>query len=279
MFQCKDDFYAIHSELDSIGYHTILIDKKSNQTLGGGEGLTKEHSFRVAFSEMCERKVVKSIYCDTALRDKFYLNKFPTTCGFAFGFDELKTLYRSIFEAVERYLFSQWIDFKYFLPEIKDIGWTTPFFDYFSKFFDELKFFLIDLEISHPLVNKLKVKMGIVLGLTPYGIFPGSRINFLDGDVWDHAIVECWRHKKISEINLKEKNDDFLEKRIGYFSENKKKALSLIPKDHSKSMPILTPKFYVPQLYTDDIQKIFLWRNLCFNYLGWEQGGIDRFVY
>ncbi len=75
----------------------------------GGLSNLREHAIRIGISEYIERFEFSRLL-NTSISSQFLLDKFPSTCGFAAGFNSLKTKKRSIAEAVERWCWSKWVD-------------------------------------------------------------------------------------------------------------------------------------------------------------------------
>jgi hypothetical protein len=212
-----------------ISWHSIIFNNET--ALGGGFSIDRENALRIACAETIERKVVEIIHNNDELKRDFLMDLYSGTCGFAVGFENHSTALRAIFESCERWIWSKWIDDHYLLPSFTlNSENTSPSL----CFFDEIKLFKKDISVLHPVFGNLNISIGIFLGLKNDGIFPGSRVNFQGSDIWDHAIIEAWRHydvyQKLKHLPLDHAEDVL--KRVIFFGNNAELALKSINKAH-----------------------------------------------
>ena len=129
---------------------------------------------------------------------------------------------RSIAEAVERWIWSKWIDEHYYISKVEILNSNlSELSQHHRSFFDQVLFYQmpIDVEIDGRL-NPMKI--GITLGLLKDGIFPGSRVCSINESPWEHALTESYRHLQI----FNNQSTRFIGKgivydRINFFGKNK----------------------------------------------------------
>lgn len=257
-----------------IGYSTVAIDK-NGFAIGGGIHSSKDISRRIALSESLERSIFYQISEDLNLKQEFIIDQYPTTCGFAAGFEDEKTKLRAVCEAIERWAWSKWIDEKFYLEKIKRPMNLSSIASNFSLLFDDVHFYQRKIEIYFE-NRPLKLVWGVFIGLKDCGIFPGSRICGQEEDPWEHASIEAWRHLHMYQTSKSApyKKDFYLD-RVLYFAQNKDCALGAIPICGSKNWP--TPHLRLCKKVNG--LSFSLWRALCFDFIGWDQGNYNRFVY
>ncbi|MBF0365301.1 MAG: hypothetical protein HQK50_06995 [Oligoflexia bacterium] len=260
-----------------IGYSSIVICNDS--AIGGGVSSSEDESVKIAIAEFIERSLFKMI-SNSDQRQDFLLDEHPTTSGFAAGFDHSKTFLRALCEATERWLWSKWIDEGFFVPSISiPLQNMTPLERFFLSHFDSTQFRKMSITIDHPITGKATAYFAVCLGIKGNGIFPGSRVSFVEDNLWVHPLVEAYRHLDI--FNKRDKDRaladfDFIDQRIIYFGENKEHALNTISTCKRTDWPKITYK--LTKEYPTNKQ-YYLWRVLADNYKGWHQGCYDRFVY
>lgn len=261
-----------------IGWHVTTFDKAG--PLGGGFGTVKELARRIAIAESAERLLIPKIKKEN-LADEFGLDQFPTSCGFAAGFDELATRQRAISEGIERWAWSKWIDEGYLVPELMNYSkMDLPPLSYFLvNQFDSVKYFT--KEINSQSFTKFgfpeRCIFSVVLGIKEDGIFPGSRVSAKNEDLWQHPLLEAWRHYVIFSNFKNDKKEIFPFGRIEFFGNNKDKALKQL--NHAKNVNWNLPEISVLRKFDTKIENLFLWRCLMKNYIGWHDGDETRFVY
>ena len=174
----------------TLGHHSVLI-LPGEIALGGGLAKNLNISRRIAVAESLERTTVDRLKLSKASCFEWHLDSFPTTCGFAAGFEREPTRMRSYCEAVERWAWSQWIDYGFDLEE------TTPkslsnLTQVLLHPFEKVKFFVKKIKVS--IVPSRALYFGVVIGERGKGVFPGSRVCSDPENIWLHAAVEARRH-------------------------------------------------------------------------------------
>jgi hypothetical protein len=258
-----------------IGWHSSVFDK--NGISGGGLHTNKKTARRIATAEAAERKYFKLLANSDQGAD-FYIPEFPTSCGFAAGFESENTRFRAIAEGVERWAWSKWIDEHFYIPKVEVLSSElTPLSKEFSSNFDKVSYYKITIDASHIPDFFQNVTLGIAICEKDGGIFPGSRVSTTGDDPWQHAILEAWRHLKIfnqykSIAELKSPFD-----RIVYFGKNAAEAYNQI---NCAMKPCWEkPKILIIKEFRPTIELFKMWRCLIDGYVGWHSGRKDRFVY
>lgn len=253
-----------------------LFDVGKRKECGGSVQLNLNIAHRIAFAEAFERKCFLSLNEQETLA--LEVNKYPTTCGFAAGFESEKTKLRAIAEAVERWAWEKIVDENEVISEIPIIA-EDNLSSFLMQSFDKVKGYSKTMDFTFDNRN-FKATLLIALGFTKEGVFPGSRVVFGEKKNFQHALLEAWRHLKIAlknEIN----NDDLIDQRIIFFSKNRKVAEDLF-ESHSlqqgnEDKP-LNPKIkFVKPVFNDG--SIFVYRALCEEFWGWDKGDESRFIY
>ena len=263
------------SEAMDIWQSTVI--KKNGVAIGSGTSTNKNTARRIAIAETLERKYVKELINNSS-KDQFLLNEYPTTCGFAFGFEQNPTKGRAIAEAVERWVWSKWINEKYKIethhPTKDELGAMGG---YFHKTFDSITFFnrQLNLKVNGGIV---KLQIGISIGEKDQGVFPGSRVTTINENVWEHALLESWRHFHIfQKTDRKQLDSNFAFRRVVYFGENKKEAYAQIKRANRNDWP--EPELRLLKQYDCSNNRLILYRALCKDFEGWHNGGDNIFIY
>ncbi|MGZ3772577.1 MAG: hypothetical protein ACXVCY_16370 [Pseudobdellovibrionaceae bacterium] len=254
------------------------------EIISSGCGELKDTAIRICIAEAFERGLVMKIFKDPKSKFDFQMQNFPTTCGFAAGFEREKTKLRAIAEGLERWAWSQWIDNKCDLdisPICKDE--LSPLSKIFLTNFTEFKSFKKELKLNLSGVDQ-SFELFIFLGLKKNGIFPGSRVT-IKGDnkeSWDHSILEAYRCRRNFHLTLPNDDyylDDIIAHRAIFFGQNKDLALEQIHQSQQINHQWPTPSISLLKEYQTSIDKVYLWRCLINDYLGWHIGNEKRFVY
>jgi len=269
----------IDSENNVVGYH-CYAQNESGSTISGGTFSDKETAMRIAVAELVERCFFQEL-CKTELKSQYYIDDYPSTCGFAAGFDNKSTRFRAICEGVERWVWSQWIDHKLNLPidisEKKYTILTQALTADFDQTISYSKVFQVKISES----EFLKLKFVVFLGCKDDGIFAGSRVSSAGDELWEHAAVEASRNYKNSGFYAKypEKIDykSTFVTRLLYFSKNKNEALKQIAATVNNNWP--KPELLVLKQLDTGFNSIFVWRCLFKDYIGWHVGDEKKFVY
>lgn len=259
-----------------VAWHVVLFDQEKN-TLGGGFHKLKETARRIAIAEAAERKLVSRLR-ESNLASEFQLNIHPTTCGFAAGFDTEKTRQRAIAEAIERWAWSKWIDEHFEITKFKEESIKlSEHGKLISSFFDSVIFLGRTIDTSDIPDFTDSVKIGIVIGIKGHGVFPGSRVAVTKDEIWDHALIEAWRHLEISKKYKGSIKDPFPYGRIFHFAKNANEALIQIDKANKVQWP--SPDVSLILEHQTDIKELYLWRAIMKDFTSWGAGDQKRFVY
>lgn len=259
----------------TIGYHVYGIDELGH-SFSGGTSSCREEALRIAVAEAFERSFVAALFFDEFKRKQFSLDKFPSSSGFAAGFESLPTFKRSICEAVERWAWSKWIDEGYSLDLVSEPYRPTELASHLVSFFEEFKWFKKDLSINIDGVE-LDLKFVVFVGFKGEGVYPGSRVSFSEVDLWEHPVVEAFRNLNNCSSPETSSNEDIIARRAIFFSTNRKLAEEQMTTSKNSIWP--KPELELCSNIPTEIPGIFLWRSLCSHYLGWDKGQLSRFVY
>lgn len=256
-----------------LGHHVTIFNKEG-EALGGGCSEQRETALRIATAEIIERTLFRKISSSSKSFD-FFLQSYPTTCGFAAGFDPQKTLGRSELEAYERWAWSKWIDHKFHIPKIKvEPSQLSLLSQYFYQSFDEVHFYHLKF-----FNERAPLHLGIALGFKDGGVFPGSRVAITEKELWQHALLESWRHH-ISFVHMKrfgKKPNSIVDERIQLFGNDARQAIRQIPLAGEELWP--QPKLAFQRMMKIPDKEIYLARSLCEDFIGWHDGPANRFVY
>lgn len=273
------------SKGEAIGYQSALITT-STVPFAGGTARDLNTARRICIAEAVERATfLKLIRSETKEQlDELLLKEYPTTCGFAAGFDERKTTFRATCEAIERWAWSQWIDKGFGLMQVQP-QLKTELSSKFEKHFDSVHYFRTHIKLSgkqRPSFVGEDFLFNVVIGVKADGIFPGSRVTTVNDESWEHPLLEAWRHHQIfvNELSKGSLNGLF-DRRIKRFGEAGLETLS-------KVLSLERRKFPSPELCMmkrvatgslDGLNQYQVWRALCREYIGWHLGDENRFVY
>ncbi len=261
-----------------LGWHSYCFSD-SNYPISGGTHPRREIARRIAIAEALERVVVEKLSRDQSLKDRFLLDEFPSSSGFAAGFDDVTTKNRAICEGVERWAWSQWVDYEKGLIEENPLSVSMdPLSQYFMSQFDDTKFFSKDLTVSVS-GRPFRFKFYVVIGLKGDGVFPGSRVTSGKLMGWDHGILEAWRNLNNFEVSQKNSNEEaknWLSERVKYYGRNGKKALERISQIQNQSWP--EGQIRLLSAVPLELQNVHVWRCLLRDFLPWQTGDETRFV-
>lgn len=200
----------------------------------------------------------------------FMLHDYPSNCGFAAGFEHQTTRTRALCEAVERWAWSKWIDEKVSIQKAVP-HMPSELSQYFAETFEEVYFY--SQMIRCDALPGGRCQLGIVVGLSDTGIFPGSRVCSLSEDPWEHAMLEAWRHYVIAKKGSEQQ--DLVYGRIQYFASHRREGLEQVPPPNPTPWP--SPKILLD--HGIKVRDVYLHRALCADYKGWHEGASTRFVY
>lgn len=270
--QCQES--PIYFKENLVGWHSIAIGDKG--PLGARLSIDKNIARRIAVAETLERKIFDECISSPSASE-LGLPSNPSTCGFAVGFEDSPTRLRSLCEAVERWAWSQWIDEGFELSRaLTSHKELPPLGQSLANLFDEVLFFKINLDTSL-IPNSPILYFGVAIGVTSVGVFPGSRVGSTETELWEHSLIECWRHLVISKDTNLNHGAVFPFQRIKFFAKNKALAFEKI--NAAKNPDWRRPKLRLQRQVGHSYPNVFCYRSLIYDYLGWEVGNVERFVY
>lgn len=259
----------------TVGWSAIVTDQ-AGRAIGGGTAATRDLATRIAVAESLEC-LEREIGFTPEEQETLKCGRYPTRCGMAAGFERKPTLMRAQVEAVERWLWSKWVDEQYFITEIPRPP-LTGLAEYYAGKFERILYF--EKLVHHDIAGVPQpLRFGAILAVHAGGAFPGSRVCSTSEDPWEHAAIEAWRHLKIFE-NLGDRADlyPFLAGRIKYFGENHSAAIAALGKAHNKNWP--RPEIdTLVELRQPQYDGYSFFRAICKDYLPWHQGDHRRFVF
>lgn len=259
-------------------WHVVVADKR-NFPISGGFASTREQARKISISELLERRFFAEIRDSSeSIRQDWGLNIHPTACGFAGGFDLLNVIDRSIAEAAERWVMSLWIDEQFEIEEIPYSKIASSLDDvskYLIQQFDSVRFFSHRISVMYNGQRKYIV-VAQTMGFKNEGIFPGSSAQLADGNYWQHALVESYRHLLAVRNNF-DRGDVFPDNKVRYFAKNAKVALQQIDNAKRKDWP--EPRIILSRSskYLDD--SFFVTRTIFDGWKSWSEGPVERFLY
>ncbi len=268
------DFSHLEESLFKVGDitlgHQCVLVLKSGYPFAGGTDVNPEIARRICAAEAIERSYVARLKENEPRL---------TSCGFAAGFEEKPTIFRAVCEAVERWAWSKWIDEGCSLARANP-EYAGPLEDYFASCFSEVFAFSGSIGSDStlwPAFMDKNLELYVTIGHVDGGIFPGSRVTTGVDRRWDHPILEAWRHRMIflNELKASEPKNIF-DRRIKNFGLNGDDQLQKILEVKEKPWPKVSLSVLQEVASRDGY---FVWRAYCHDYLGWEQGDGNRFIY
>lgn len=259
-------------------WHSTVIDPAGNP-IASGFGSDKAYARKVAISEFLERKFFREICAGPREEQiKWGLDKISTACGFAGGFDQKNAIIRSLGEAAERWVMSKWIDEGFRIDEIPAEAVMLDL-DPVSKFlagqFEKVLYFKKTVQFMFGNLP-LKVEVAQTMGIAASGIYPGSSAQYLGGSIWQHSLLESFRHLLFVRNNPK-RLDRFPDNKIHFFAKNADIALEAINKATTTEWPDPKILFQFDQKFLGG--DYFLARTIFEGWESWEEGPLERFLY
>lgn len=258
-------------------WHCSILDEKKFP-VSGGFGANRDLARKIAIAEFLERMSYQRIASNIDLHKSWGIDQVSTGCGFAVGFNKENTIIRSVAEAYERWVLSKWIDEDYLIDEVsQDSIYCSldPASQFFANQFDNVAFFKKPLLI--PLSGKiLNFETAVTVGLKDKGAFIGSTTRIAGGNVWQHPLLESYRHL-LGYRNNPKRDDIFPSNRINFFATNAESALQQIRRSKKVQWP--TPKIQLHRCehFVDD--NYYLARTIVEGWISWNLGPLDRFLY
>lgn len=266
----------VHDNSGEIAGWSALVFGSGGHSIGGGTAGHRDLAIRIAIAESLEW-LEREVGFSVEERKTLKCDDFPTRCGFAAGFEREPTRIRACAEAVERWLWSKWIDSGFFIGETGRPG-LSRLGGHYATQFEQILFFEKLIKHDMPDIPN-PLRFGAVLALRDGGAFPGSRVCTMNEDPWEHAIVEAWRHCKIFE-NLRFRTEIYpiLAARLGYFGVNRSAAVAAVRGGRSKAWPAHGLDVAV-ELRHPGVDGYALFRAISKDYIPWHIGDYKRFVF
>lgn len=264
-----------------VGWHSYL-DCGDWSSFSGGTHTNRITARRIALAEALERITIKPLV-DSPSPD-FLFDEFPSSSGCAGGFNRSKARFRAHCEGLERWAWSQWIDKGFYINEISKQAVTlSPLAKSLETNFDQVLYFEKIFGNMELQTSKTDLCIKIVVGIADKGAFPGSRVCLLSEDGWTHALIEAHRHFDMAKQfhlggNLALRSDDWYLNRVVYFSTHAERALAQInnAKQIGWDEPIKRLSIEIPSICPSHF---FLHRTLFNDFIPWNRGPKDRFVF
>jgi hypothetical protein len=251
-------------------FHVSCVDLQKMER-GSGFHADRSVAKKKAFVEMNERSLVQQLVFDDKMQSEWGLDLDGSCSGFAAGYDREKTLLRSMFESVERWTLSRWIDDGFAINEVKE-NLGSPVRNEIQNFFDSHSLYLRKVPLifqDHAII----VNLAVFLGWTKSGVFAGYGTKLDYNEAVDHAHVEAYRNFVIYK-NQPEKTG-FPYNRIRYFANNKGAALKVIKNATQSEWTSPKLKF----LKIEQFENIWLSRAMMDGWIPWQKGSETRFLY
>lgn len=244
--------------------------------ISGGFHADRIQARKIALVEYFERKMVRELAKDPNDHGEWGFDLIPTACGFAAGFNKRNTVYRALAEAAERWVMSKWIDEGFFIEEVAE---DAIEFDKVSCFlkapFREVRYFKKNIRIFFQ-GEIVEINVAQTMGITETGIFPGSSAQINNNCIWQHALLESFRHFQGVQNNTSGL-DQFPHNKVRFFAENKELALAQIEKANKKEWP--NPQITLERVKSFYNEEVFLARIIFDGWRSWHEGSIERFLY
>jgi ribosomal protein S12 methylthiotransferase accessory factor YcaO len=259
-------------------WHSVVLDNSQNP-ISGGFGNNKMAARKIAIAEYLERHFFRNLLNSSKeIQTEWGLDIIPTACGFAAGFNSENTVLRSVNEAIERWVMSKWIDDNFALEEV-GLEFIKPKLDpaalFFIEQFDEVLFFKKKVIVMIQ-DNPMQVTVAKTMGLTSTGIFPGSSAQISCGNIWNHALLESFRHLLAVRNNPVRKNV-FPDNKVRFFAENKNIGLKQIKAASNRNWPLPQITFHNSESLLGG--QYFIARTIISGWKTWSDGPIERFLF
>ena len=266
----------INSDSKIVGWNCYFMNHL-NQAIAGGTSSNKDIAVRIAVAECYERSLFNQININTAQHSELLLNESPSTSGFAAGFEKESTAFRSLCEGIERWAWSKWIDEGFYI-EKKVINNLNELSIHMISEFSKCNYYQTPIKISHPFSNTDLV-FSVFLGFKKNGVFAGSRVTNKLDNPWEHAIIESYRNLKNFELSNRNQidNNNLIGQRAYYFGSHSSEALLQIM--NAKKIEWPAAKLRIHKEIQTNIDSIYLFRSICFDFKYWHLGDEKRFVY
>lgn len=276
--ECRIEEAPVFTDSGAEFWHSAVLGRDL-APISAGFARNRLDARKIAIAEYLERTTYRSIALSgPAIRASWGLDLIPTACGFAAGFDEKNTILRSLHESAERWVMSKWIDDGYSIEEIS-ADQIVPELDAVSKFlisaFDSVRFFKKNILIQTQR-SIVQITVGQTMAFKDDGIFPGSSSQFTGGSLWQHALLESFRHLLLVKNNP-ERTNVFPDNKIIFFSKNAVLAVRQIEAAKIKQWPDPTVRLHQVASYAEG--QYFVARTILDGWRTWNEGPMERFLY
>lgn len=255
---------------DLESYWQVTALNKEGHSVGSGFSKDLNSARKIAIAEFIERNFVLDLK-KSSERAGWDLEDFPTSCGFAAGFDPVNTKIRSVGEALERWALSQWLDKGCYLEPDLLPSWSKESARLLEDFD---KVYVFKKEFLYSLDNKVvPYYLSVLVAVKDSGAFIGSGVRSAYKEAKAHALLEAHRHLLISK---QERNFDiFPYSRIKYFANNSSVAMNLIQAE--RTQPWTSPVVKFQRSFQNEL--FCVTRTIFEDWIPWERGAIDRMLY
>ncbi|WP_413289897.1 hypothetical protein [Bdellovibrio sp. HCB337] len=259
----------------------FFVQDQTGISLAGGTHAESEIAKRISIAEAFERALARKIASDINTRKEYLMEEFPTSCGFACGFDSNSTKERAIREAVERWAWSKWIDSSFFMaPQGFERSPNSNLVQLLGSTFKNVRLFRknnIVVNLGH---EKTDYSFVVLILETDVGVFAGCRAGKGKEDLITHSLIEasrCYKNHLISQESNGLTTNSIVAKRASYFATNKEEAFRQIEKSQNLNWP--GAEIRILKEFKTGIDGIYLWRCLMNDFVPWHLGNEMRFVY
>lgn len=269
----------VNTENEIVGWNYFINDT-DGKTISGGTSSSKETALRIGIAEAFERGLARKCWASENFKKEFLLDEFQSTCGFASGFDDNSTRFRAICEGLERWAWSNWIDYHCHLPDIAGPKSLNPLTKHLLSQFQDCRFYAKDFKLKVE-EKVMDLRFSLFLGFNENGIFPGSRVTTAIDNPWEHSLIEAYRNLKNYDFfkNCPETIDqeNIIALRSHFFAKNKNIALEQINKATKTIWN--EPEVLILKRMNTEIPSVFFWRCILKDFVSWDIGDYRRFVY
>lgn len=260
---------ALSSRSTVLGWQVTAKDT-SGTPMGSGFAKDLTSARKIAIAEFIERKFVQRCR-KSGEKNEWLLDIYPTSCGFAAGFDLANTKFRSTCEAIERWALSQWFDFNCPLEKYDQPFWSIESAPLRAQF-ENIKVFKKSFArlTDGPLQT---FELCLLFGFSEKGAFMGCAVRNSLSQALEHALIEAHRHLLIA---AQDRNFNlFPFNRIRFFAENKMAALAVLEVEKRGIWP--APEVHFQKAYQNHLFTIC--RTIYKDWIPWELGPENRLLY
>jgi hypothetical protein len=250
----------------------------AGEPLGSGMARTRTLARQIAIAEAIERAVARRLAQMEA--SAWALDRYPSTCGFAVGQAAESARRRAICEAVERWIWEQWIEEGAEVPEVDpQVVLGNSLVRLLLEPFQSLRCFSLSLAAPSELAGAT-LRFAAIVAFGSGGAFAGSRVAVEDHeeDPWEHAAIECRRNLIVASGEATSwAGRNFIEARVRHHARDAADALEALARQRRPT--ILAPRL---SLLREGRDLGFGWRvarAVCAGLRGWHVGDERRFVY